>query len=132
MLAKGRRMAKYDRLGKHLSALDRGDRHTLTFDRIEAILGFPLPKSARQYQAWWANQIGGGHAQANAWLDSGWRTEALSLAGRRVTFKPVATPRAARGVRRSKPDGLTIHQAKRAVAAHYGVGAEQVEISIKG
>ena len=72
-------MAKYDRLGEHLSGLSRDTSHTLSFDRIEAIVGFALPKSARAYQAWWANQVGGGHVQANAWLDQGWHTAELSL-----------------------------------------------------
>ena len=62
-------MSKYDRLGEHLSGLDRGTTHVLSFERIEAILGFRLPRSARDYQAWWANQVGAGHVQSNAWLD---------------------------------------------------------------
>lgn len=125
-------MSKYDRLGEHLSGLDRGTSHTLSFERIEAILGFRLPKSASQYQAWWANQVGGGHVQANAWLDNGWHTELLSLSRKNVTFKPVDTPRAPKGARKSAKNGLSIDQAKRAVAMHYGVSADQVEISLKG
>lgn len=125
-------MSKYDRLGEHLSGLDRSDSHTLSFERIEAILGSTLPKSARDYQAWWANQVGGGHVQANAWLDNGWHTEQLSLARRQVTFTPVATPRAPKGVRGSRPRGLSIDEAKRSVALRYGVRPEQVEISVRG
>ena len=124
-------MSKYDRLGKHLSGLDRATSHTLGFDRIEAILGFALPKSAHDYQAWWANQVGGGHVQANAWLDNGWHTEQLSLDRRQVTFTPVATPRAPKGVRSSSPRGLSIDEAKRGVAIHYGVRSDQVEISVR-
>lgn len=123
-------MAKYDRLGEHLSGLNRDATHTLTFDRIEAILGFRLPKSAREYQAWWANQVGPGHVQSNAWLDNGWHTELLSLSARHVTFKPVATPRAPKGARKSA-NGLSIEEAKRAVALHYGIKVNQVEISVK-
>jgi hypothetical protein len=103
----------------------------LSFERIEAVLGFRLPKSAREYQAWWANQVGEGHVQSNAWLDSGWHTELLSLPHKQVTFKPVSTPRAPKGARKPAK-GLSIDQAKRAVATHYGVQAEQVEISLRG
>ena len=124
-------MSKYDRLAEHLSGLARETSHTLSFDRIEAILGFRLPKSAREYQAWWANQVGEGHVQSNAWLDKGWHTELLSLTGKQVTFKPVATPRAPKGARKSSRAGLSIDEAKRAVAAHYGIRANQVEISLR-
>ena len=124
-------MAKYDRLGEHLSGLDRSTDHTLSFDRIEAILGFPLPKSAGSYQAWWANQVGGGHVQANAWLDHRWHTGQLSLARRQVTFTPVTHPRAPKGVRGPAARGLSIDEAKRAVALRYGVPRDQVEINIR-
>ena len=124
-------MPKYDRLGEHLSGLDRSTTHTLGFERIESILGSRLPKSAREYQAWWANQVGEGHVQSNAWLDNGWHTEMLSLKDMHVTFKPVATPRAPKGARKPAPPGLSIENAKRAVAIHYGVRANQVEISLK-
>lgn len=124
-------MGKYDALGEHLSRLDRSTSHTLGFDRIESILGAALPKSARAYQAWWANQVGSGHVQANAWLDHGWHTQQLSLSRRQVTFKPVETPRAPRGARSAAPRGLSIDQAKRAVALRYGVRPEQVEIVLR-
>lgn len=122
-------MPKYDRLGAHLSGLDRQETHTLSFERIEAILGFPLPKSAREYQAWWANQRNGRHVQANSWLDSGWHTGELSLAQGRVTFTPVRTPRAPR---HPSTFGLSIDEAKNAVAAKYGVKPSQVAIMVKG
>lgn len=124
-------MSKYDRLGEHLSGLDRGTTHQLSFERIEAILGFRLPKSAREYQAWWANQVGEGHVQSNAWLDNGWHTELLSLTGKHIAFKPVNTPRSPKGARTSAR-GLSIDDAKRAVAVHYGVRSDQVEISLRG
>lgn len=124
-------MSKYDPLGRHLAKLGRETTHRLTFDRIESILGFRLPRSARDHQAWWANQVGPGHVQSNAWLNEGWHTELLSLTGEHVSFKPVDTPRAPKGAR--KPgSGLSIEQAKRAVALHYGVRAEQVSISVTG
>lgn len=121
-------MSKYDRLGKHLSGLDRSKKHSLAFGRIELILGFPLPRSARTHQAWWANQKNGRHVQANAWLDEGWVTEDLSLSGHRVTFAPSDTPRSPRAV--EKP-GFSIEAAKRGLAMRYGVRPDQVEITIR-
>jgi hypothetical protein len=121
-------VAKYDRLGKHLSGLDRARKHRLGFDRIEAILGFALPRSARSHQAWWANQKNGRHVQANAWLDEGWVTEDLSLSDRQVTFAPSDLPRSLRTV--EKP-GYSIDAAKRGVALRYGVRPNQVDITIR-
>ena len=125
-------MSKYDRLGEHLSGLDRQKHHTLSFDRIEAILGFRLPKSARDYQAWWANQSGGGHVQSEAWIGNGWQTEQLSLAGKHVTFRPADTVSPSAGAHTPAKRGLSIAEAKRAVATHYGVREDQVEISVMG
>lgn len=70
------------------------DRVRLNFQDVERILGRPLPKSAGDYQAWWANDPT--HSQAKAWLKAGWQTENLNLAGRTVEFvrvrKPVRMP----------------------------------------
>ena len=124
-------MSKYDPLAKHLRGLDRGASHTMSFERIEAVLGFSLPKSARQYQAWWANQVGAGHVQSNAWLGEGWHTESLSLSGSNVTFKPVETPRAPKSARGPTRRGLSIDEAKRQVAIHYEIRTDQVEITLR-
>jgi hypothetical protein len=70
------------------------------FSAIERVLGFPLPKSARQYHAWWANQSGEGHSQTVGWRSAGWKTSQLDLNMHRVTFEresaalPCAVPQA--------------------------------------
>lgn len=58
---------------------------TLQFDQIEAIIGGPLPPSAREHRAWWANDTVG-HAQSKQWLDAGWRTSYINLTDERVVF----------------------------------------------
>jgi CBS domain-containing protein len=57
---------------------------TLTFSQIEDILGKELPRSASEYRAWWANDPT--KPQSAAWLDEGWRTSAISMSDRRLTF----------------------------------------------
>ena len=47
------------------------ERITLTFIEIDEILGFDLPKSAKTYTEWWANDSS--HSQA-VWLDAGYKT----------------------------------------------------------
>lgn len=76
-------MDKYASLRRYLEA-ERADVVTLTFSQVEEILGF-LPESAWKYQAWWANDKT--HSEAQAWLAAGWKTEAVSMTGERVTFR---------------------------------------------
>lgn len=78
-------MSKYIRLNQHLKSL-QSQEWSASFEEIEKILGFSLPASAYEYQAWWANQTGGGHIQSASWQEAGWRTANLDLNGRTVTF----------------------------------------------
>ena len=81
-------MSKYERLQHHLASL-AFEVWTPSFAEIEAIVGFSLPASARIYPAWWANDPH--HSHASAWLTNGWRTEALHLGSKRVTFRRTAS-----------------------------------------
>lgn len=63
---------------------ESADRVRLDFEALEKLLGASLPKSADEYQAWWANDPS--HSQAKAWLEAGWQTENLNLSGRTVEF----------------------------------------------
>lgn len=78
-------MSKYEFLPQFLGS-SHGSRRRLSFAEIEKVLGFKLPKSAYQHEAWWSNNATG-HSHARAWLDAGWRTEDLDLVGRAVTFR---------------------------------------------
>ena len=129
-------MSKYQKLASYLASL-RGARWTAQFGEIEAILGFPLPMSARSYPAWWSNQASDGHSQSTSWQSIGWRTGELDLADQRVTFfrqgpahdKPSAVNAT---TRESRGDGLTIAEAKAGLSIYFGVPPESVEITIKG
>lgn len=83
-------MSKYEALPQFLARADRAVRR-MSFKEIEGILGFKLPKSAYEHEAWWSNNATG-HSHARAWLELGWRTEAVDLAGRKVTFRRSAQP----------------------------------------
>jgi len=77
-------MSRYQALTRHLSA--RKDlRVPMTFAEIEAILGAPLPGSARAHRPWWANS-GHGHVQARGWLDAGYQSEQVDLVAERLVF----------------------------------------------
>lgn len=78
-------MSKYEPL-PHFLTSRRADRVQLGFGEIEKVLGFKLPKSAYEYEAWWSNNAEG-HSHARVWLEAGWHTENVDIAERRVTFK---------------------------------------------
>jgi hypothetical protein len=83
-------MSKYEPLPQFLASVG-GAARRMSFSEIERILGFKLPKSAYQHEAWWSNNATG-HSHARAWLKFGWRTEAVDLAARKVTFQRSAAP----------------------------------------
>ncbi|ESL02563.1 toxin-antitoxin system, antitoxin component, ribbon-helix-helix domain protein [Catonella morbi ATCC 51271] len=68
-------MGKYDPLNQFLVSSEK-DFVRLTFSEIENLLGQTLPHSAYTYKEWWAN---GGHSQAYAWLDAGYKVEEVNL-----------------------------------------------------
>jgi hypothetical protein len=78
-------MSKYKALPQFLAEKNRPI-HRMSFREIENILGFKLPKSAYQHEAWWSNNDTG-HSHARTWLQFGWRTEAVDLKRHQVTFR---------------------------------------------
>jgi hypothetical protein len=78
-------MSKYAPLGRFLRDSFENE-VPLTFAKIEAVLGFSLPRSARTYPAWWANESKG-HVQSRAWLDEGWQAWEVKLPQEKVLFR---------------------------------------------
>ena len=81
---------KYGRLCEHLRALQETEWRA-SFAEIEEVLGLDLPASARSHAAWWSND--GGHSQARAWLDAGFRTSESDTSRRTVLFRRVVADR---------------------------------------
>lgn len=77
--------SRYAMLNQHLAAID-AEKQTLSlgFDEIGKILGKPLPRSAYDHRAWWANTHS--HAQALAWLTAGWKIDHVDLPSETVRF----------------------------------------------
>lgn len=90
-------MPKYEPLQAFLASLPRSQKQiTMSFPRIERVLGEPLPPSAVEYEQWWT----GGHVkrgridanwqdqvQQRAWEDAGWTVEEVDLNLKSVTFR---------------------------------------------
>lgn len=128
---------KYQKLTEHLSGLS-ATRWRASFEDVERVLGFSLPDSARNYQAWWANQM---RSQSLGWQLAGWKVVDLDLRNEKVTFvyvggdengsEEVAQQTASSGGG-DGTEGLTIAEAKTGLAATFGVDPDQIEITIRG
>ena len=81
----GSPQASYERLGAWLTA-QPGPRVTLRFADIEAILGQPLPASARAGSSWWWQAERRQQAAGRAWRAAGWRLAAVDRRAGRVTY----------------------------------------------
>lgn len=82
-------MAKYDALRDHLVGLPRGQtRVTMTFAKIEELLGEPLPPSAHAYEDWWLGKTRWSKVvKPRAWETAGWVVDGLDPRVRLVTFR---------------------------------------------
>jgi hypothetical protein len=76
---------KYSMLSDYLRA-QTGDRITLSFTTIEAIIDSPLPPSARTpvNRWWWRNHPG--RYNSDAWLNAGWRLKHVDYGACEATF----------------------------------------------
>ena len=118
-------MSKYIKITNFLMEADYGIWEP-SFKEIEEVLGFSLPASARQYQAWWANQM---RSQSLGWQSAGWKTASVDLDAEKITFIYVGGKSSDEGP--EKPAAMTILDAKLGLAASFGVKPEQVEIVVR-
>ncbi len=78
-------MSKYDPLLTYLSQ-SHDDAVPMGFAEIEHVLGFELPPSSRQQRAWWSNNPTN-NVMTQAWLDAGYKTANVDMAGGKLMFK---------------------------------------------
>lgn len=71
----------YEKLSAYLKRITQ-DSIKLSVKEIESIINRPLPPSAYNYRAWWAN---GGHSYSDCWLKAGWKVKEVAL-GQHVVF----------------------------------------------
>lgn len=83
-IKEGKFTSRYAVLASWLAA-QKEDQVLLTFEQIERILRAPLPDSALQLRAWWANDRAG-HSHAALWLAAGWNVVYVDLVERHVIF----------------------------------------------
>lgn len=78
-------MSKYDPLRAYLEG-QRFDEVPMSFTEIEKVIGFKLPEKSQQHRAWWSNNASNS-VMTKAWLEAGYKTERVDMAGRKLVFK---------------------------------------------
>lgn len=77
--------SRYAPLHEHLAKVPKDTKtYELSFDEITEIMGAPLPKSAYDHRAWWANTES--HSQALAWISAGWKVDGVDLNGKVINL----------------------------------------------
>lgn len=63
----------------------------MSFAQIAEVLGSALPRSAYTHRAFWANESTG-HVHAKAWLEAGYETAQVDMAGQHLVFQKLPAP----------------------------------------
>jgi hypothetical protein len=83
-------MSKYDALGAFLKN-QRNDRVQMSFAEVERVTGKKLPPSAAKHRPWWSNNPDNS-VMTRVWLDAGFESEQVDMAGRKLVFRRVRKP----------------------------------------
>lgn len=83
-------MSKYEPLNNFLKAQSR-EHVPMTFAEIERILNDKLPPS-KTHRAWWSNNPSN-NVMTKEWLDAGYETESVDIAGEKLVFRRIRGPR---------------------------------------
>lgn len=92
----------------------KSELETVYLREIEAILGFPLPKSAK-YRAFWENAQSHKRVQSEAWMSAGYTTK-VKLGKQTIIFQKITTPTATH----TRTDSFE-ELAREAMSAYFGV-----------
>jgi hypothetical protein len=80
-------MSKYGALGDYLKKQNR-EFVPLSFAEIEKITGTKLPASAQKHRPWWSNNPDNS-VMTKVWLQAGFKSEQVDMAGRKLVFRRV-------------------------------------------
>jgi hypothetical protein len=83
-------MSKYDALGAFLKN-QQNDRVPMSFAEVERVTGARLPPSAAKHRPWWSNNPDNS-VMTRVWLDAGFESEQVDMAGRKLVFRRVRKP----------------------------------------
>lgn len=80
-------MSKYAPLAEYLKKQNR-EFVPMTFTQIEKVTGTQLPPSATKHRPWWSNNPKNS-VLTKIWLDAGFESEQVDMAGRKLVFRRV-------------------------------------------
>jgi hypothetical protein len=80
-------MSKYDVLGQFLKGQPTHE-VPVSFGEIERVIGEKLPRSAYVHRPWWSNNPSNS-AMTKVWLEAGFRTERVDMAGKKLVFRRI-------------------------------------------
>jgi hypothetical protein len=83
-------MGKYEALGRFLRRQPTGE-IPMTFAEVERITGTKLPPSAHKHRPWWSNNPQNS-VMTKVWLEAGFETQQVDMAGRKLVFRRVRKP----------------------------------------
>lgn len=83
-------MSKYDRLGDFLRS-QSGEHVPMSFADVERITQAKLPPSAHKHRPWWSNNPTNS-VLTRVWLDAGFESEQVDMAGQKLVFRRVGKP----------------------------------------
>lgn len=112
-------MGKYEPLAAFLKKQGRAEVR-MTFREIEHLIGSKLPASATEHRAWWSNNPSNS-VITKAWLDAGYRTEEVDMAGRKLVFRKSQEPSERNSWPTDKPDDPLFSWMKGTVTVAPGV-----------
>lgn len=74
-------MSEYEALKNYLESIPYYHKEAaFSFEELEKMLGRELPPSARKYRPWWENEYSSeSHSHAQAWMQAGWKVDAVSM-----------------------------------------------------
>jgi len=86
-------MSKYEPLRLYLENIESTiNEKNISFQAIEKVLGFNLPKSAHEYRAWWSNpKSKKDHPYAQSWLAAGWLVNKVNQNDKWVRFRRIGS-----------------------------------------
>jgi hypothetical protein len=80
-------VSKYDALGAFLKS-QQEERVPMSFADVERVTGRKLPPSAAKHRPWWSNNPDNS-VMTRVWLDAGFESEQVDMAGRKLVFRRV-------------------------------------------
>ena len=80
--------SRYAPLTTHLRKSGRAE-IPMSFDAIEAVIGFKLPPRAPMHRAWFSNNPTN-NPMTRAWLAAGYKSENVDMTNRTLVFRKVA------------------------------------------